>query len=71
MGTASPGSPVVLLENLAMILNACDEANIDVKLKHGVVFSKIGYVLPTVDGWIARTLQYTPFSDGDDDEDIG
>ena len=42
----------------------------DVKLKHGAVMTREGYVLPIGDGrWAARTLAWTPFSDqaGDDD----
>lgn len=61
-------SPVFLLHNLAAILNACDEAQMNIKLtKHGVL-SDIGYVLPIEDGWVVRTRAFTPFSaTGDED----
>jgi hypothetical protein len=47
----------LLLVNLAQVLNACDEAGLHVKLKHGVVFSDVGYVLPIKDKWRARMLR--------------
>ncbi len=52
-----------LLDALAAALNACDRAGLRVKLKHGIVFTTAGYVLPTGDEWAARTLAYTPFSE--------
>lgn len=59
-----------LLTGVAAALNACDEAGLRVKLKHGIVFTRAGYVLPVGDGWAARTLAYTPFGQQDaDDED--
>lgn len=66
VGRTPQGSPVTLLENLAQILNACAELN--VKLKHGVIITDAGYVLPIGDKWVARTLTYTPFSDISDED---
>lgn len=60
---------VLLLHNLAMILNACDDAQMNVKLtKHGVI-SDIGYVLPIDDGWVVRTRSFTPFSPIGEEDD--
>lgn len=64
-------SPSGFLGNLAAALNACEAAGITVRLKHGAVYTRYGYVLPLTDGrWAARTLLYTEFTppdDGDDD----
>jgi hypothetical protein len=61
-----------LLGAVADALTACENAGIAVKLKHGIVFTREGYVLPVADGrWGARTLAYTEFTPppGDDDDD--
>lgn len=60
-----------LLASVAAALTACDAAGFTVKLKHGAVITRVGYVLPLGDGeWTARTLNWTPFSDpAGDDED--
>jgi hypothetical protein len=56
-------SPAGLLAALAAALNACDDAGLDVRLKHGAVYTGHGYVLPLAGGrWAARTLTYTEFS---------
>jgi hypothetical protein len=61
-----------LLEALAAALNACDEAGIAVRLRHGIVFTSAGYVLPLGNGgWAARTLNYSEFSPLDGDEGAG
>ncbi len=65
--------PAVLLGQVAEALNACEAAGVTVKLKHGIVSTRNGYVLPVGDHeWGARTLAYSPFSpseaeDGMDD----
>ena len=75
-----PGQPVPeafppaaedLLASVAAALTACDAAGYSVKLKHGAVYTRVGYVLPLGDGeWCARTLNWTEFSPpGSDDED--
>lgn len=61
-----------LLACLADALNACEDAGITVKLKHGAVITRFGYVLPVGDArWGARTLAYSPFgipgTEGDDE----
>jgi hypothetical protein len=47
----------LLLHDLASALNACEKNNIHVKLRHGIIFSDAGYVLPVKDRWVARTLR--------------
>jgi hypothetical protein len=57
-----------LLEDLARALSACGEAGMCVKLKHGAVYTKFGYVLPLDSGkWTARSLTWDPLSPPDDD----
>jgi hypothetical protein len=66
----TPGRPdaQALLGAVAGALTACEAAGIAVKLKHGIVTSREGYVLPVGERWVARTLAYTPFTPpGDDD----
>jgi hypothetical protein len=58
-----------LLGGVADALTACTAAGMTVKLKHGAVMTREGYVLPVDDGWVARTLQWSPFSPADDDDD--
>ncbi len=60
-----------LLGAVADALNACQSAGIDVKLKHGAVMTRFGYVLPIGNGWGARTRAYTEFTPppGDDDDE--
>jgi hypothetical protein len=49
--------PASLLRDLARTLNACDRAGLNVKLKHGIVFTDAGYVLVIKDKWAARLLK--------------
>lgn len=67
-----PGQPdaAALLAAVAEALAACEQAGISVKLRHGAVYTRNGYVLPLGDGqWGARTLAYSPFGpDVDADE---
>jgi len=67
---SAPPDPAALLASVAEALNACEQAGIAVRLKHGAVITRNGYVLPVGDGqWGARTLAYSPFGDpGDIDE---
>lgn len=62
--------PAALLGQVAEALNACEAAGIPVKLKHGIVSTRNGYVLPVRDGWVARTLAYSPFSPPDDPDGL-
>ena len=60
------------LSLVASALTECEAAGIAVKLKHGAVMTRVGYVLPLGDGeWAARTLNWTEFSvqDGSEDDD--
>ena len=70
---APPPDAAALLSLVASALSACEAAGITVKLKHGAVITRVGYVLTLGDGeWAARTLNWTPFSDqagSDEDED--
>ena len=60
---AFPPDAETLLASVAEALNACDTAGFEVKLKHGAVMTRVGYVLPLGDGeWAARTLNWSPFS---------
>jgi hypothetical protein len=59
----------MLLRNLASILSDCDAAGFHVKLKHGIVITDAGYVLPVGEIWVARTLEFTSFSDTSTEED--
>jgi hypothetical protein len=60
-----------LLGAVAAALTACQAAGIAVKLKHGIVTSREGYVLPVSGQWVARTRAYTEFTPpaGDDDDE--
>lgn len=59
-----------LLDPLASALSACERAGIHPRLRHGVVYTDLGYVLPTNDGWVVRTLAYLPFSTPVADPDL-
>jgi hypothetical protein len=61
--------PAALLQAVADALTACAGAGLKVKLRHGAVYSGAGYVLPAGGGWVARTLEYSPFWPDDMDED--
>lgn len=64
-----PPTSTDLLNQLAKALEACDDAGLNVRLKHGIVITRAGYVLPITGGqWVARSLQYTEFSGDDEDE---
>jgi hypothetical protein len=55
---AESQSPVILLLALAHVLNECEKAGIRPKLKHGILFTDAGYVLPAKDNrWAARPLK--------------
>ena len=60
---SSPPDASRLLALVADALTQCGEAGMDVRLKHGAVMTREGYVLPLGDGrWAARTLEWAPFS---------
>lgn len=59
-----------MLQAVADALNECAAFGLRVKLKHGAVYTRGGYVLPLDDGsWVARTLLYTELTPSDDDDD--
>lgn len=68
-GQLGDGSPAALLTTLADAMNACADAGLDLRLRHGVVMAASkkggGYILPLPvgdgDRWTARTLTYDPF----------
>jgi len=63
--------PSDLLGAVAGALNACEQAGITVRLKHGAVMTRNGYVLPVGDHqWGARTLAYSPFGPGGDADEM-
>ena len=66
-----PHDPATLLASVAEALNACEAAGITVRLKHGAVITRNGYVLPVGDGqWGARTLAYSPFGPDDHPDEM-
>ena len=72
MAKVTPEKAARLLQNLAAALDACGEADMCVKLKHGVVYTRFGYVLPLDDNkWTARNLTWDPLSPPDDDPEEG
>lgn len=57
------GSAEALLARVAGALNACTDAGMRVKLRHGIVVAREGYVFPLVGGvWMVRTLAGVPLS---------
>lgn len=46
--------PVILLLVLARALTECERSGIHPKLKHGIIYTDAGYVLPLNDKWAAR-----------------
>ena len=69
--TAADGTPGALLQALAAVLNACTDSGLRVKIAHGSVLTREGYVLPLKGGrWTARTLAYDPLSPADDGDDL-
>ena len=59
-----------LLTATAEALNACRDAGLKVKVKHGIITCPEGFILPLDDGsFAARTRIFTEFSRPDDEED--
>lgn len=71
--TPQDAAPASLLSGVAAALNACADAGMRVRLRHGIVEAREGYVLPLMDDrWTARTRTYDPLvspSTGDDTDD--
>ena len=72
---ASPTDPARLLAAVADALNACEAAQVPVKLAHGAVLTPVGYVLPVFpdagERFAVRTMALTEFpvtpDSGDED----
>jgi hypothetical protein len=49
----------LLLHDLACALNAAERAGLNPRLKHGVIYTEAGYVVPfgRHDAWVPRTLR--------------
>jgi hypothetical protein len=54
---SKPEDPVILLLALARLLTECEKAGIRPKLKHGILWTNAGYVLPVNNKWAARPLK--------------
>jgi hypothetical protein len=51
-----------LLTRVADAMNACTDAGLEIRVRHGALIARKGYVLPLASGsWSARTLAYDPF----------
>lgn len=59
-----------LLQKLAETLDECHVNKLNIKLRHGIVCSKYGYVLPAKRKWVVRMLVDPgfPFDDDFDDD---
>jgi hypothetical protein len=68
VGRTPEKSPITLLDNLAAVLNGCDEAGINPMLTNLGVLTDIGYVLPVANGWVVRTREFTPFSSTEEED---
>ena len=68
-GTVEHATPESLLNALATAMNAVDDAGLKLRLRHGIVTTRRGYVLPLKnhslkrDSWAARSLTYSALSD--------
>jgi hypothetical protein len=58
----------VILRKLAVVLDEAQSNKVQIKLSHGIVVSRYGYVLPVGRKWAVRTLIDLGY-EGDDDED--
>lgn len=60
---ALPAAPAALLQQLADAMNACTNAGLDVKIRHGAIECDEGLILgPLTTGeYVARTRLYTEF----------
>lgn len=59
----------ICLLKVAKALDECSKHNVQIKLKHGVVCSDYGYVLPFKRRWVVRMLIDLGHKFDDDDED--
>jgi hypothetical protein len=59
----------ICLKNVAKALDECGKHNVKIKLRHGIVVSDYGYVLPFKRRWMVRMLVDLGYKFDDDDED--
>lgn len=59
----------ICLVKVAKALDECTKHNVQIKLKHGIVVSPYGYVLPHKRGWAVRMLVDLGCKFDDDGED--
>lgn len=59
----------ICLTNLAKALDECHKNKIQIKLRHGIIMSDYGYVLPFKRHWMVRMLIDSGHKFDDDDED--
>lgn len=59
-----------ILQKLAGVLDEAEVSLLNIKLRHGIVVSKYGYVLPAKHTWVVRMLVDPgfPFDDDFDDD---
>lgn len=63
-GAVESATPASLLSKLADAMNAINDAGLALRLRHGIVMTRGGYVLPLKSNrWAARTLNYDTFRD--------
>ena len=59
----------LLLLKVAKSLDECGKHKVNIKLKHGIVVSDYGYVLPFKRKWVVRMLVDLGYKFDDDGED--
>ena len=52
-----PEDPVILLLTLARLLSECEKLGMRPRMKHGIIFTDAGYVIPVKNKWAARPLK--------------
>lgn len=57
----------ICLLKVAKALDECHKHNVQIKLKHGIIVSAYGYVLPLRKGWEVRMLLPSRYNDDYDD----
>lgn len=60
----------ICLTNVAKALDECHKHNVKIKLRHGVVCSDYGYVLPFKRRWVVRMMIDLGYKFDDDGEEL-
>lgn len=60
----------ICLTNVAKALDECNKHRVQIKLKHGIVMSDYGYVLPHKRRWVVRMLTDLGYKFDDDGEEL-